>query len=925
MGGSVGKVIGVGLIVTAVFFPGAAIFATAAGLTGFTAAAIASATGLLGAALLVKASLSGQGGESSAVSGAQESTLRAASTPAKWILGRARTAGLLVRYLENEDGTECYAFVVVGEGECTQIEKVWVQGEEVPIATSASGIHPLDHRTVTLRGTGRYLGRARFDVRLNARGNPGITLPSTAFIPQIGEGNAGLDDYRRSTHTFTDLSWVFCTFNQNNYGDSVTNRFWTSHPINRLEFLIKGLKITWPGQSTPQWTENAAAIRYWFMRERMGIPAEAFDEASVRAAISLCGETVTTPLPAGYSGYSGTAIRYAVNMVINSTDSVSAILHELDFAWQGHAVEVNGVWHFRPGVDRPITQHLRASAMLAPGTAAPTPAIDERVNALTMQLAQSAAHDYQNYDLPLMTDADSLARDGELFQDDLGRMQAVNEPVSAARLLAIFLRRVRHNETYMYHIMLEQGVEWISSIPGDRILVTDPENGLTAAPMRIISHVLNPDWSVQMTLQSAPAGIHDGTTDLPALRPRQISFPQQPVGPDAPTGIKIIGSFVQQTDGTSISSLIVTWDPAPVDRTEIRWRQVIDGNYRLLWGNGDTCLVWGNSTGLEWQAVTFVSADDAQPAVTTTARLNGLTEGDLYEVQVRHVGRYGIAGPWSPAVQRAVSGDNIPPGVPTSPTVESRADDVLVSWTNPTDADFHAVEVWRSIGADGLDLLDLPARAVLVGSTGGTSIPITGGILDGDTREFAIRSLDDSGNPSAAVSAGFAFSPLPISVVLWNGFVRVRSNTISDGTVWQHVDLTGLYTTEEIMAMDRLYLTGSINILSFFSEDLDLPVPVEADVIVPVPITDQVETTFTNSPSNWFAFTINNGNDVFQGRVYIIAPDGLTPTGFGITIADPNGSLNYNTPIHVHGQETTPMLELRQFGARPQGNAWSLG
>ena len=136
-------------------------------------------------------------------------------------------------------------------------------------------------------------------------------------------------------------------------------------------------------------------------------------------------------------------MRYAVNGVVFSDDDPSGVEAELDFAWQGYAVEADGVYYFRPGADRTVSRAITPDDIVAIESIQPAPAIQDRINTATMSLAQSREHDWLEASLPELEDSDAVARDGETRAEDLGSRAFIADPIAGGRLLAILLRRAR--------------------------------------------------------------------------------------------------------------------------------------------------------------------------------------------------------------------------------------------------------------------------------------------------------------------------------------------------------------------------------------------------------------------------------------------------------------------------------------------------
>src|SRR6266496_1832772 len=90
---------------------------------------------------------------------------------------------------------------------------------------------------------------------------------------------------------------------------------------------------------------------------------------------------------------------------------------------------------------------------------------------------------------------------------------------------------------------------------------------------------------------------------------------------------------------------------------------------------------------------TFATVTIQEQAPLDSAHIEGLLPGVLYYVRVQaFVG--GISGPFCPAVSITTATDTAPAGVPTSPLLTWIGyGDALITWTNPTNANFKDVVI----------------------------------------------------------------------------------------------------------------------------------------------------------------------------------------------------------------------------------------
>ena len=174
------------------------------------------------------------------------------------------------------------------------IERIWVNGEEIEwhttpgVNTSYSPSGDFSSVTIPIpirhdqeiESTDYPNGQLQIDFHLDGSG--ATNTKAASAMRQYGGGEWTFD------HRLEGLAWASVRLWQPDYGNNLDDRVWSSLP--QIEFLVKGLKFSWPGQIAPVWTDNAAAIRYWWERNVRGVPTSAFDSPSVEAAVAACGQ-----------------------------------------------------------------------------------------------------------------------------------------------------------------------------------------------------------------------------------------------------------------------------------------------------------------------------------------------------------------------------------------------------------------------------------------------------------------------------------------------------------------------------------------------------------------------------------------------------------------------------------------------------------
>jgi len=462
--------------------------------------------------------------------------VRSSNAPARWILGKARVSGVLVFYSEKRlsgdknEPRQVDIALVISEGACEGIEKVWVDGKVISFnsKTNVAGGKKLNISNNV------WSDRLSIWEYFNADGTGGQSL-QIASVGQDGVTRWTLD------HKLKGVSWVHIQMTQNEYKEyekDPNRRFYKGYP--QIEFLIKGIKITWPGQTTPAWTDNAAALRYWYLIDRIGIDPKYIKTDMFSYSYAICNQQVSLNLPSSYSNYDGDDIKYSINGIITSNDDSSSILEEMDFCWQGSVVEADGYLYFRPGAERTTRFTITQDHILGVGAISSSPSIQDRINAISMSLDQSSYLDYKPQDLKILKDTQTITdRDqGNTLWSNLGSRRFVQNPISAGRLMNIAIKRARAIRSLIYTVSVGGNLEFLNLLPGDVLKLVDPYYGFDLK-MDVVRVKVNDDWTVTVELLEHFDEVYDDVLHLPPLpdgSPRDVTTndPRDPEYPDIP-------------------------------------------------------------------------------------------------------------------------------------------------------------------------------------------------------------------------------------------------------------------------------------------------------------------------------------------------------------------------------------------------------
>ena len=735
----------------------------------FAVAPIIVSTGLSAAGNFVLNKLS-QIGRRFGQSGFQDRprhTVTGEIVPARWVLGTARVPGVLCYF--GSSGRHASMGLLISEGECEGIDRVcWINGDKVELVRTpdANGdiLKPTPHskyaghievyeyfRADGTQGRALQTGPEIEDAHVRYRTGDGteqdtptvdteqaqhfIIVESPDSYPgpeQLIDDPAEEEHYDGtgvkqgywdtwgpwsinyptwgSEHKLDGVSWVAVKLTQTEYGQDLEKRLFTRVP--NIEFLVKGNKITWPGQDTPAWTENAAALRYWWETERRGRPASAIHRGDFDAAYTLCQREVTVSLPSGYEDFQAVSMRYSINGMVESGDDVSRVETNMDAAWAGQVVEAGGMIRFRPGGIRPATSSivLTDKNIIDGPVTKPWPGLQERVNAVNTEILQSREHEWTSLSLPEYVDAPALARDGHQRPSQV-RLEYVVDPIAAGRLQATNLRRQRESLRVQFTIMPGENFEHMEYVPTEVVKLTSAELGLTEQLMEVERVEYREDWSVNLTLREALNGTYEDTLVLPPLKARPIKLPDEDA---VPTVEGLAADEVAETGrgGKILIQLHISWTAAAVRETEVEVREkpAADAAEEPPWQSG--------------------------VSVGNRFRYPNVADGKTYQVRARHWNRHGYAGKWA-EMERTVGGDVTPPVAPANLQVFSAPEGIRATWENPED-DWWATCIY--IGTTNtFDENNLAATLA-------ADVYEAGGWTAGTTYYVWLRAKDTSGN-----------------------------------------------------------------------------------------------------------------------------------------------------------------------------------
>ena len=216
--------------------------------------------------------------------------LRQAIVPARYVMGEARTGGWLFYGYAND--RTLHLAIGISEGDIESITAFYADGERIPVGDAVESMTSANGRVLT------YAGKMGEDSSMGADDAIDYTdrFKATCYLDSSTKALAtangqSLRDATGSEWAADDvvpIAWVHLELTQGAADRGEIAQPWRSARTS-WEFLVKGMRITWPTQATAMWTDDAAAIRYWY---DTNIRGRTVDETSFAAARAICMSAV---------------------------------------------------------------------------------------------------------------------------------------------------------------------------------------------------------------------------------------------------------------------------------------------------------------------------------------------------------------------------------------------------------------------------------------------------------------------------------------------------------------------------------------------------------------------------------------------------------------------------------------------------------
>ena len=492
--------------------------------------------------------------------------------------------------------------------------------------------------------------------------------------------------------------------------------------LPQINVVVKGKKLYDPRTSTTAWSDNPALCIYDYLTSEYGAnqPTSSLVLSTFNTAADACDQTIIV------------GKRYTCNGSFKTDQDPKQILDTLADSMAGF-ISQSGGWMIHAGVYTAPVLSLTEADTVGGLQIAPAPSLNDVFNTVKGQFS-NPDKDYIVTDYQPYQNASYLAVDDKELPIDYVLL-FTNSNQRCQNIARVITERARNSLTVKGKFTLKA---WPLQC-GDRVSLTNSAFGWDEKVFRVVEWNFNIDSPVELVLQEDSTEIYDesddvitdtyGNPDLPDI------FAVNP-----PTSLAATVQNTVATDGTIISSLYVTWT-APLT--------IFLNRYEIQWYQGSTPAS---------DDILYSSGTSINESFTITP----IIAGQSYYVRVRSVNNENTASDWA-TYTTSTTGDTTAPNAPTSVLATPAKQSIIITWTNPTAADFSTTEVWFNTSATltGITrLADVRGNIVIHDNLGSNT-----------TRYYYLRSKDTTGNISAWTSVVSATSQTNLSDEIANSIV----------------------------------------------------------------------------------------------------------------------------------------------------------
>lgn len=499
--------------------------------------------------------------------------------------------------------------------------------------------------------------------------------------------------------------------------------------VPNITATIRGKKVYDPRTSTTSYSQNPAlCLRDYMLDQRYGLGEVAanLNDTSISNAADLCDEQVS--LDAG-----GTQDRYQCNGVIDTANQIKSNIEQL-LSSMGGRLTYSGGEYFVDGAEYQSPTLTFTEADIVSDIQTQTKQSRRGIYNGVKGIFVSEEKNFKVLDYPAQISSTYEAEDGDPVYLDMP-LPCVTNNLQAQRLAKIALLKSRQQVV----IKMTTNLKGLRVKVGDTIQITNDRLGYNSKVFEVIDYSLaitDGALGVNLTCIETAAALYDWTTsdEQAFLSGGELDlYDGRTV--DNVTNLTATEIVSVGPDGTLTTSVELSWtapDDAFVDFYKVRWNKVGTTDYFHAETKETRILI----TGLD------------------------VTSNHDFRVQVQNL--FGVTSTGVSLDDEVLEGDTTPPALPTVIGTEGGIQTITFTWNNPSDVDFKHVEVF----VNTTNSLPATPTSIVDGETYTIS-----GLIGEETRYFWLKSVDFSGNKSAATT------------VVSGTSVKVTAGDIADGAI----------------------------------------------------------------------------------------------------------------------------------------------
>ncbi|WCM48978.1 DUF1983 domain-containing protein [Pseudomonas sp. WJP1] len=429
-------------------------------------------------------------------------TVRSSKAPARFILGRVSTGGVLV-WAQEQSGAQ-------GEGEWLHLVYVLCEG----------AIDALENIYLGEEEISSFGALASYELVVNP-------TQVNAFL------KANCPDWKDS-QIGRGLSFVRVSLQYS------AEKFPSGIPDTR--FVVRGRNDIYdPRTGTAVYSANTALHLLWFLRARCGVPDDEIVFETFASAANVCDEALT-------NADGSTSQRYRSGCVIGADEQRTGVLQKLEAASGGHLIRVGGRWMFQAGAYYgPYDFEITEDMVIGTVTGSTESTNDSAINTVRGTFIDPS-QSWTETDYPEVSVAEWVVEDGGEAAETL-TYSYVTDPYQAQRLANMELRRRRAGGA----ISIPMNFSGYNCRPGRVVRVNLPS-------LNILGEFIVSDWSMgdsegcTVQVKQYEVAIFDDAVGQPYNPLGFINLPTGGLG--SPTGL----TWTQNT-GAEVVQGALSWTP----------------------------------------------------------------------------------------------------------------------------------------------------------------------------------------------------------------------------------------------------------------------------------------------------------------------------------------------------------------------------